>query len=227
MQRVRNRDGSVCVATSDGPWGSPGMATEKYRNRFGHLAYCRSAGSSISFGNAGGALLVPSDTSATVYDSKREQLCLVPSVVTEAGTAWVSGAVHPRAMGPHMWSQVFPPHFIRDHPGEIPPERSLPDWPAESGGKEALQKILHRASMLWDDPSLEESPPSSLDDPSVVEDPDVVELGFYTVDDLPLFKLILPERKRQLCEMVKAMERVLELAFDAPQAGENSRSAEG
>jgi hypothetical protein len=86
---------------------------------------------------------VPADAEATIFDPDRGGLVTLPAEVVDAGTAFVSGAVHPLAASyPFLWSLQ-----LRAKPG-----LSSVEWPEESGGSAALAKIAARVNA---DPSLD------------------------------------------------------------------------
>ena len=76
------------------------------------------------------------------------------------------------------------------------------EWPEESGGVEAVKRILDRCRVLEEDPSRKEYNRETLD-PN--ED---VNVRFV---DFSLYQLLGPERQRQRAGMVAAMKRVIEL----------------
>lgn len=76
------------------------------------------------------------------------------------------------------------------------------NWTEESGGMEAVTKILDRCRVLEKDPSRKEYYQGTLDSNQDIN------LGFV---DFPLYQLLDPERQRQRAGMVSAMKRVIEL----------------
>ena len=74
-------------------------------------------------------------------------------------------------------------------------------WPEESGGLEAVTRILDRCRVLEEDPSQKERKGTL--DPN--------EDANLWVVDYPLYQLLEPERQRQRAGMVSAMKRVIEL----------------
>ena len=160
------------------------IPTLEYRKRFGYLAFCKSAGTSVSL--ISGDRLIPSDDHPLVYDFERALLRPLPDGVVQAGVVFVSGILHTLAAQVDLWTHLE--------------QRSI-DWPPESGGAPALQAIFGRCRLLRKDPSLEER--LRFEDPRRKED---IHLGFI---DYPLHELISPERRRQQREMVAAMTRAL------------------
>ena len=187
MQHALASDGALHVFDRDKhgfhySW----IPTRDYRRRFGYLAFCISAGTSVSLVTAEGDQLVPSDEAPLVYDPERKQLCHLPREVLQAGTARVSGLVHTAASTKWAWSRQT----------ELFRGQHRPGWPAESGGAAVLRRILDRCRLLEKDPSQEENLP--LDDPRLRDN---FHLGGV---DYPLHVLIAPERRRQRHEMVQA-----------------------
>jgi hypothetical protein len=173
------------------------IPTKEYRTRFGYLAFSRSRGSSVSLVRADGARLIPSDNAAVVYDPKRAQLCALPEVLLHAGTTMVSGLVHTLAAG-FLW------HRSLDW-------THLPDWPAESGGTGTIQRIADRCRLLMADRSKEER--LTFDEWSASKDAREREDIHLTCVDLPLYRLLEPEKRREQRLMVKAMHRVFDIIF--------------
>ena len=187
MQLVEAADGSIRVRERhENGFHHSWIPTLKYRHRFGYLAFCKSAGTSVSLG-IGDARVIPSDDAPLVYDLEREQLRRIPEAVLHAGGVLVSGLLHTLAAHAFLWTPLEP--------------RSI-DWPRESGGSPAFQAIVDRCRLLSEDPSLEE--PLPFEDPRVRRD---IHLAFV---DYPLHQLISPERRRQQREMVAAMAQMLD-----------------
>ena len=201
------------------------LRTAEYRDRFGHAAFARGAGTGtvVSLMRAEGSQLIPSDDRLAIFHPGRGELLALPDEVLEAGVAQVSGVVHPRAALPALWG--FSTNL----------DASRVDWPPESGGATALAQILERVRALTADPNLIERVDVHLDRPAerhgatvvaqILErvralsagpmqskpllDPDRLHLGFDC--DLVLYRLLTPERERQHVGMVAALERVVDL----------------
>lgn len=228
----RMPDGSIRVVDCED-------GTAYYRDRFGHLVYYRVAGSAMYFSDRDGGLLFPADTACAVFDPQHERLRPLPAEVSEAGTAFVSGLVHPRGGWYGYWRSLVPPEDEIGPSGEWPLDWKLPEWPEESGGPEVLRRILDRCRLLVNDRSLADKlTPTKMEieeekydlleaqdekalseyvprspDPRYEEDPEVAELCDETSSDFPFCKLVQPERRRQLNGMIKAMERAVELTL--------------
>jgi hypothetical protein len=163
--------------------------TAVYRDRFGHAAFAQTAGPGreVSLVLMDGWQLVPSDGEPAIFDPNRGELVALPDEVVEAGTAYLSGVVHPRACYPVLWRRV------------TDWDASRGDWPAESGGAAVFAEIRERVRALMADPHLIEPPP----DP-----PPNHYLGGC---DFVLYRLLAAERRRQQGGVVAALERVVDL----------------
>lgn len=105
------------------------IPTQQYRERFGHLAFSRSSGTTVFRTAGNGALLAPSDDAPGVYDATARSLRRLPAEVVHAGVAWISGLVHP--------DSATPPTVLKFAAPKAPS-----GWPQESGGQLALAEIL-------------------------------------------------------------------------------------
>jgi hypothetical protein len=166
--------------------------TAEYRERFGHAAFARGAGTGtlVSLIRADRTQLVPSDVEPAIFVEDRAALVALPDEVLEAGVAYLSGIVHPRASFPPLWRR----------------RRNLDDatrvdWPAESGGAAGLQRILDRVQALAAAPNLIEPPP----------EPPPDDRGWLQSCDFALYRLLTPERERQQRAIVTALEQVIDL----------------
>ena len=191
MQLAVNSQGSVDAT----PRAEPGfhyswLPTAEYRARFGYLAYSRSVGTSFSELLGDGTWRISSDTAPSVYDSSTRSLCPLPAPVLEAGRAFISGVAHTHGTDRRPWL------------GMVRVNTRL-NWPEESGGVEAVTKILDRCCVLEEDPSRIEYVSQNTIDWN--QNP-----GLASVD-YPLYQLLEPERQRQRAGMVAAMTRVVEL----------------
>ncbi len=189
-RRIIGRDGRLRLDES--PLEPDCDPTADYRRDFGYAAYSRGpeSGTIVSFIGSDFSQNVPSDTDAVVFDRSRGELVALPDDVLEAGTAFVSGSVHHRASCFVWWK------FLLEL--ETDPDRDLSfvEWPEESGGSAAWAEIAARIKALNADPSLVEELPGHRALPP---------------NDLVLYRLLEPERERELRSMVAALERVLEL----------------
>ena len=200
------------------------LRTAAYRDRFGHAAFARGAGTGtvVSLMRAEGSQLIPSDDKPAIFDPGRGELLALPEEVLDAGVAQVSGVVHPHASLPALW------RFARNL------DASHVDWPTESGGAIVLAQILERVRALSTDPSLIEKVDLGLGRPAERHEATVVAQIFDRVRalsahpkqskapldrdryqlvgcDLVLHRLLTPERERQHVGIVAALERVVDL----------------
>jgi len=201
------------------------LRTAEYRDRFGHAAFARSAGTGtvVSLMRAEGSQLIPSDDKPAIFDPARGELLALPDEVLEAGVAQVTGVMHPRASLPALWG--FPKNFNASHV----------DWPTQSGGATVLAEILERVRALRADPTLIERIDLGLDRPAERHGATVVAQVFERVRalgthpkqgkpprdrdryylagscDLVLYRLLTPERERQRASIASALERVVDL----------------
>jgi hypothetical protein len=167
------------------------IKTADYRARFGYLAFSRSVGTSVSLRLSNGTQLMASDDAPCIFDFITGRMFYVPTEVSTAGRAFVSGAVHTAGADAGLWNFLV---FRR---------RPAPHWPSESGGAEAMEKIRQRCRALSEDPSRREC--LSLQDLRPDQNVNIL------VVDYPLYQLLEPERQRQQTDMVAAMERVIKL----------------
>jgi hypothetical protein len=116
--------------------------TSEYRERFGHAAYGKHAGTSVSRIGAFTSAIA-SDDEPLIFDPDRAELVALPDAVAEAGEASLSGIVHGYASRPVYWQ----PH-VRDL------DASSGVWPVESGGATAFQELVERVRLLHSDPAL-------------------------------------------------------------------------
>ena len=167
-----------------------GLSTAEYRDQFGYLAYSWTADPSFAQRFGRGPRRISSDTAPSVYDSSTQSLCPLPAPVLEAGRAFVSGVAHTGGTNYCFWL------------GMVRVKTPL-NWPEESGGVEAVTKLLDRCRVLEEDPSRIEY--VNRDRIDWNQDPGLAS------GDYPLYQLLEPERQRQRAGMVAAMTRVEEL----------------
>jgi len=200
------------------------LRTAEYRDRFGHAAFARSAGTGtvVSLMRAEGSQLIPSDDKPAIFDPGRGELLALPDEVLEAGVAHVTGVMHPHASNPAWWR--FSKNLDASHV----------DWPTESGGATVLAEILERVRALSADPNLIEKVDLGLDRPAERHGATVVAQirervraltagskqrkplrdfdRYHLIGcDLVLHRLLTPERERQHVNMAAALERVVDL----------------
>jgi hypothetical protein len=169
------------------------IKTDEYRERFGYLAFSRSAGTSVSLRLQNGTQVMPSDDAPHVFDFTMERMFYLPTEVLAAGRAFVSGAVHAYGADAGLWHHLI----FRGRPA--------PDWPSESGGAATMEKIRQRCRALSEGLSRREC--LSVQDFRPSQD-----ANLFFVDN-PLYQLLEPERQRQQTGMVAAMERVVKLTM--------------
>ena len=166
------------------------VPTAGYRDQFGYLAYSRSVGTSCSERLDDGTWLISSDVGSSVYDATTRRLCPLPAPVLEAGRAFISGVAHPGGTDARRWKWMDE-------------AKTRVEWPEESGGSEAVARIVDRSRVLEEDPSRIEYVKRETVDRNQYSD-----LMFV---DYPLYQLLEPERQRQRAGMVAAMTRVVAL----------------
>jgi|CXWL01.1.fsa_nt_gi hypothetical protein len=195
MQRIVRSDGSLTVSERvETGLHYSWIPTVEYRSRFGYLAFSKTAGSSVSLVGSSGETFISSDDGALIYDSDGGHLCRLPHEVLEAGTACVSGVIHSLAADAQIWI-----HQLRRTP--------VPEWPAESGGADVLQKIFDRCRTILQDRSKIER--LSFDEWRASTNSALRQDDDLPFVDLPLYELLTPERRRQQSQMIEAMKRVL------------------
>ena len=162
-------------------------STAKYRNLFGHLAYCGGYGTKVIPLSKGPMVFSRDDLAAVPGDDA--QLYRLPSEVLEAGVTRLTAVIHTNIAFNPLWLDRWP-----KDPQEI-------DWPEESGGRLALEKILARSQKVL------------LEGPSEMETLHInlPAIGRRETVDAILYELLGPERNRRYGEMMKAMDRVCEL----------------
>jgi hypothetical protein len=157
------------------------IQTTEYRERFGYLAYSCGAGTK-AFHVRFGFLITPGDNIEGI--PKDGRLYRLPQEVVEAGSVQLTSVIHDCSATISYWDKSIGPESL--------------SWPAESGGRETLQKIIKRCKAMRHE-SLNEIQKNRVR---------IDEVGFV---DAELFELLRPERQRQQSEMLKAMKRVCDL----------------
>jgi hypothetical protein len=196
-QRIIDAGGRVQqVDRLEGGFHYSWLPTAEYRERFGHAAYARTAGTGtvVSLVGADSSQLIPSDDEPLVLEPGGAELVALPDEVLEAGTTFLSALVHPRAPFIVLVRALRDEKLGRPWPADCPT-----DWPAESGGAAALAQIIERVRALIANPKLEELPPDAAPD------------SFLIGGDFVLYRLLTAERQRQQRGMVAALERVVDL----------------
>jgi hypothetical protein len=160
--------------------------TAKYRDLFGHLAYSCGYGTKV-IALSKGPMVIPRSGSPAVPGNDA-RMYLLPSQVLEAGVTHLTAVIHNHSAYNPLWLEYWP-----KDPQEI-------DWPEESGGRRALEKILSRAEKVLRGSARMQT--SRINLPAI--------RGLEIVDAV-LYELFRPEQNRQYGEMMKAMDRVCEL----------------
>jgi hypothetical protein len=167
------------------------MPTDEYRTRFGHLNFSCRAGMMVVLMNEG-PLTVPRDKMIKIPGDDGRMHGL-PMEIVEAGVVCLNAAIHPLCASNDWWDRCGC--------------ESPLNWPEESGGKAALEKIFARCEVMRQ-PGFKRQP-FQLDEELFKQDP--VLAGHLAGNDLVLRGLFTPERKRQHAEIIKAINRVCDL----------------
>jgi hypothetical protein len=189
---VLREDGKIATAKREKcGFHYSAIPTDEYRTRFGHLSFSCRAGMMVVLMNEG-PLTVPRDKMIKISGDDGRMHGL-PMEIIEAGVVYLNAAIHPLCASNDWW----------DRRGRESPL----NWPEESGGKAALEKIFARCVMMRQ-PGFERRP-FQLDEELFKQDFALaVELAG---NDLVLRELFTPERKRQHEEIIKAINRVCDL----------------
>lgn len=172
--RLLQEDGTaVLVERRERGFHYSDLPTTEYRSRFGYLAFSCSSGTSVFV--ADWPLVYSRDKVAAVPGDDGKMYG-IPSEILEVGEAHLTAIIHPSGSC-------------------YPVCNALKDWPEESGGRIALEKIAVRCREM--------------------QDPANPNSGRYTrsigYTDPFLDNLVAPERRRQQREIVRSIERVCEL----------------
>ena len=111
------------------------IPTHEYREKFGHLAFSRTSGTTVYRVAADCTVLAPGDDVPAIYDPVARSLRRLPAEVVAAGVALVSGIVHPDSTDPQLVLQ-----FAN--------ERARAAWPEESGGRQGRGSDLDPVDAL-------------------------------------------------------------------------------
>jgi hypothetical protein len=161
--------------------------TAKYRDLFGHLAYSCGYGTKV-IALSKGPMVIPHDDLAAVPGNDGRPYRLPPEVI-DAGLTQLTAAIHPHS--------AFNPLWFR----HMPKDSRQIDWPEESGGRLALEKLIERAD------TIERRWPAPMETVRI----NLPMSGVLKTVDAVLNELLSPERTRQYGEMMKAIDRVCEL----------------
>ena len=165
------------------------LPTAVHHERFGHLAFSKSSGTSVSLQSRDGSRLRPSDDAPGVYSAATGAFRQLPEEALMAGRAFISGIVHKLGSWRWLWESVI---------NEV-------DWSGEFlervDGLEVAKRILDRCAELKRNPACAEpAPPRNEHDESIA------------TLDAPLGRLIDAERERQIEGLAAAATRVIRLA---------------
>jgi len=175
------------------------IPTDVYRAAFGYLAYSRRPDNTAP-------LVIPAakETRVGALEDSTPEACGaniliygVPREIFEAGTARLTGAMHTlSAAMPWLWDEDGRPDLV--------------DWPLESGGLAALERILDRCrEMLRSSFKREET--------RITQWPleNYPHSGHHAgLVDPVLDELLAPERRRQRVLIIQAIDRVCEVIED-------------
>jgi hypothetical protein len=168
------------------------LPTDEYRRRFGCLSY-QCDGSLTMHRRA-----VPSwrhrFRACTTYRDPAGRWCAIPPEILAAGRAEITAVIDLSADQPELWIRAFE-------------AGALGDWPAESGGKEELARIIARCRALLADPTENERPEPAYP----------LEWGDRLIPSrmVPIVRALLtPERTRQHEQMFRAIQRMLACVYE-------------
>jgi hypothetical protein len=169
--RLLHEDGTAVVVerTKNGLHYSD-LPTSEYRSRFGYLAFSCSSGTSVF--RANWPLVYSRDAIAAV-PAEDGKMYSIPKEILGAGETHLTAIIH-------LGGSCYPVC------------NSMKDWPEESGGGAALEKIAMRCREMQD--------PANSDSKM-----NTTSVG-YT--DPLLDNLVAPERQRQKREIVRSIDRV-------------------
>jgi hypothetical protein len=195
MQRAVGADGSMQIFARAKPgFHYSWLPTAQYHEKFGHLAFAQSRGTSVSMVLQNGVRLIPADDVPSFCHPELARIRPIPKVILALGTSYVSAIVHP------MSAPLF--GFRRGLVASTDTQR--PPWPEESGGPQQLEKIRSRLHELSRDPSLRRKPP--------IEEAGIEQ---HLSGDMELYSLLKPEKERQQRLMVEACLRVSDFIWSS------------
>jgi CheY-like chemotaxis protein len=165
------------------------LRTADHHHRFGHLAFSKSSGSSVTLLSGDGSAQVPSDDAPFVYDPAKRAFYQLPEEALMAGRAFISAIVHTQSSQRWLWEDAI--RAVERFDQVLEP----------IDGLEIGKRILDRCEALKRDPARAEPAPPRHKHASSLETLDV-----------PLARLIEAERQRQVEELAAAATRVIRLA---------------
>ena len=195
MQLTQAADGRVTAAVREGSglhysW----LRTAEHRERFGHLAFSRSSGTSVSLQSTDGGRFIGGDDAPCVYVPSSQALHRLPEEALIAGRAHISGIAHELASSRNLWERLIAGDHRFDEvldPGE---------------GLEISKRILDRCGVLKGNPSLAEPGPHR---------EDILYRVSLEALDAPLHRLVEAERERQIAAIEAAAIRLIRLIGSA------------
>jgi hypothetical protein len=168
------------------------LPTALHRQQFGHLAFSKSSGTSVSLVAGDGTQLVPADNAPRVYDPEARAFYRLPEEALMAGRAFISGIVHKDGGSwKYLWQRA------------IESDVRFEDVLDRIDGPEIGKRILDRCRLLKENPSRAEPGPPPEGDPFGGES--------LAVLDFPLHQLVESERRRQIEGMAAAAARLIKL----------------
>ena len=187
------------------------IPTEEYRRRFGYLTYSCDAGTTVVAAGREGPIVTPRD-SAAVISGDGAQIYGLPSEICDVGIVRLTAVIHSYSGGFGWWDQRFDSKYS-----------DRVRWPEESGGQATLDEIFARCRVMRE-PSfgrerwIEKTTVLTTDGPIEIDghknlrelDEEARQIYGNPVDSV-LHELLIPERKRQYGEMVRAMDRVCDI----------------
>ncbi len=192
--RVLLSDGKAAlVGRSQQGFHYSDIPTEQYRNQFGHLGFSCGAGTTVALLGRG-PLVEPRDKVPAVPGNDALMYHL-PAEILEAGAVELTAVIHTGSAAHNYW----------DGRGRIKPDEL--EWPEESGGRAALEKIFDRCRKMRE-------PGFSLELTKVEEaffKSHPYSAGHLMGADPILHELLAPEQRRQQTEIVKAIDRICEV----------------
>ena len=194
MQHTMAADGSIAVVAREKQgFHYSWLPTEEHLRRFGHLAFSKGTGTSVSLGTAGGKRLVPSDDEPRVYHATARALYDLPNEVLMAGRAYVSGVVHSNGSSRYIWARV------------LQQTESFENVLDRIDGLDLSQRILSRCQFLKQHPEKAEPRPAR---PGDIES----EFALAAID-FPLQELVAAERRRQIESLAESAMRMIRLVM--------------
>jgi hypothetical protein len=136
--------------------------------------------------------IVPRDRIAAVPADDGWMYCLPPEIL-QAGQVRLTSVIHNHTAAYCYWDQ------------RIRADRM--EWPLESGGRVALEKVFDRCRKMRE-PTFKKEP-MKLNEQFSESHPEAAE-NLISADSV-LYELFEPERRRQKAEIIKSIDRVCEV----------------